>query len=112
MEFKFFDTVEVYDFEKYLNDEGLYVLKYDDEIVKLTEDELRHEVFEIRLFANNYDQLLVGRITREDLVIKGAILEVILNSNKKDIKKKERELKRKSKNKRKMVKKSRKKGRK
>lgn len=112
MEFKFFDTVEVYDFEKYLNDEGLYVLKFNGEVIKLTEDELRQEVFELRLFANNYDTLVAGRIAREDMVIKCAILEVILNSNKKDIKKKERELKRKSKNKRKMIKKSRKKGRK
>lgn len=112
MEFKFFDTVEVYNFEKYLNDEGFYVLKFNDEIVRLTEEALRQEVFELMLIARNQDRLLTCIRTREDTVIKGAVLEVMLESQKSATKQKERALKRKSKNKRKIVKKSRKKGRK
>ena len=112
MEFRCYGDFEVSTFKKYLNDEGFYVFSFNGEVIKLTEDVLRDELCELLFITHNYDRLLACSPTREDSLIKAAILEVILKSNDSVAKKKEREIKRKSKNKRKMIKKSRKKRRK
>ena len=112
MEFRCYGDFEVSNFKNYLNEDGLYVFSFNGEIIKLTEDELRDELCEILLISHNYDRLLTCSLTREDKLIKAAILEVILKANDSVAKKKEKEIKKHSKNKKKMIKKSKKKGRK